>query len=94
MLALKVRKTLAQKAKVILWNGPLGNYENGFRDATDACALSIANASAYSIVGGGDTVAAIEDLGLLSQFSFVSTGGGAMLDFLASGTLPGIEALG
>jgi len=84
---------LAQKAKTILWNGPLGNYENGFVDATDAFARAIANSNAYSIIGGGDTVASIENLGLLSRFSFVSTGGGAMLDFLARGTLPGIEAL-
>lgn len=85
---------LAQEAKTILWNGPLGNYENGFVDATDDFARSVAASRAYSIVGGGDTVAAIERLGLLSQFSFVSTGGGAMLDFLAKGTLPGIDALG
>jgi phosphoglycerate kinase len=84
---------LAEKAKTIIWNGPLGNYENGFRDATDAFALSVANSNAHSIVGGGDTVAAIESLGILPHFSFVSTGGGAMLDFLARGTLPGIEAL-
>jgi len=84
---------LAQKAKTILWNGPLGNYENGFVAATDAFAHAVANSSAHSIVGGGDTIASIENLGLLSQFSFVSTGGGAMLDFLARGTLPGIEAL-
>lgn len=85
---------LAQGAKTILWNGPLGNYENGFTEATNAFARSAAGASARSVVGGGDTIAAIEELGLLPRFSFVSTGGGAMLDFLAKGTLPGIEALG
>ena len=85
---------LAHKAKMIIWNGPLGNYENGFRSATDAFARAVADSHAYSIVGGGDTIAAIEDLGLLPRFSFVSTGGGAMLDFLVYGTLPGIEALG
>ncbi|MHB1769577.1 MAG: phosphoglycerate kinase [Minisyncoccota bacterium] len=84
---------LAHKAKNILWNGPLGNYENGFIDATDALARAIAASGAHSVVGGGDTVASIENLGLLPQFSFVSTGGGAMLDFLARGTLIGIEAL-
>ncbi|MHB8710278.1 MAG: phosphoglycerate kinase [Minisyncoccota bacterium] len=85
---------LAEKAKSILWNGPLGNYENGFVDATDALARAVASSRAYSIVGGGDTIASIESLGLLAQFSFVSTGGGAMLEFLAKGTLPGIIALG
>jgi phosphoglycerate kinase len=84
---------LAQKANTVLWNGPLGNYENGFVDATDAFARATADSSAHSIVGGGDTVAAIEELGLLPRFSFVSTGGGAMLDFLVQGTLPGIKAL-
>ena len=84
---------LAKKAKTVLWNGPLGNYENGFVDATDGCARAIAAAHARSVVGGGDTIASIEGLGLLPKFSFVSTGGGAMLDFLAKGTLPGIRAL-
>jgi phosphoglycerate kinase len=83
-----------QGAKTILWNGPLGNFENGFVDSTRSLARAIAASSAYSVVGGGDTVAAIEDLDLFSRFSFVSTGGGAMLEFLAKGTLPGIEALG
>lgn len=84
---------LAHGTNSILWNGPLGNYENGFTDATDAFARAVAVSSAHSVVGGGDTIASIESLGLLSKFSFVSTGGGAMLDFLAHGTLPGIEAL-
>jgi phosphoglycerate kinase len=85
--------SLAKKAKTILWNGPLGNYERGFIDATNAFARAVADSGAHSVIGGGDTIAAIENLGLLPRFSFVSTGGGAMLDFLAKGTLPGIEAL-
>lgn len=85
---------LAQKSKAILWNGPLGNYENGFSEATDSFARAVAESGAHSVVGGGDTIASIEGLGLLPKFSFVSTGGGAMLDFLATGTLPGIEVLG
>ena len=84
---------LAAKSKTILWNGPLGKYEDGFIDATNELARAIASSSARSVVGGGDTVAAIEGLGLLPQFSFVSTGGGAMLQYLAHGTLPGIDAL-
>ncbi|MBI3572233.1 phosphoglycerate kinase [Candidatus Kaiserbacteria bacterium] len=85
---------LAKKMHTILWNGPLGNYENGFTDATDGFARAVAASGARSIVGGGDTVASIENLGLLPRFSFVSTGGGAMLEFLAKGTLPGIQVLG
>ncbi len=83
----------AQKAKTVLWNGPLGNYENGFTEGTESLARAIAASNAHSIVGGGDTVAAIEKLGVSNRFSFISTGGGAMLDFLAKGTLPGIEPL-
>jgi phosphoglycerate kinase len=84
---------LAANAKTILWNGPLGNYEHGFIDTTDEFARAVAAAGAHSVVGGGDTVAAIENLGLLPRFSFVSTGGGAMLEYLAKGSLPGIAAL-
>ncbi len=88
---------LIAEAKTILWNGPLGNYEKGYDEATSALARMIASASrrssAESIIGGGDTLAAIERLGLRERFSFVSTAGGAMLQFLTQGTLPGIEAL-
>ena len=86
--------TYANRATSVLWNGPLGNYEAGFHDATRATAIAVARADAYAVIGGGDTVAAIETLGLDDDIGFVSTGGGAMLDFLAQGTLPGIEALG
>jgi phosphoglycerate kinase len=81
------------KAKLIVWNGPLGFYEEGFTEGTRELLGLIAGARATSIIGGGDTVALINDLGMLNQFSFVSTGGGAMLDFLANETLPGILAL-
>ncbi len=80
-------------AKTILWNGPLGYYEGGFDAATKKCAEYVAASNAYSIVGGGDTEAAIEALGLMDSFGFVSTGGGAMLEFLEKGTLPALEAL-
>lgn len=80
-------------AKTILWNGPLGYYEGGYDAATKACARLIAGSDAFSIVGGGDTVAAIESLGLSEKFGFLSTAGGAMLEFLEKGTLPGIDAL-
>ena len=86
--------TLIGKARTILWNGPLGKYEEGYVEATAAFARAVADSGARSVVGGGDTIASIEGLGFLSRFSFVSTGGGAMLQFLAHGTLPGIDALG
>ncbi len=81
------------KAKCILWNGPVGHYESGFTEQTEKIAQLIAQSSAESMVGGGDTLAAIESLDLTHDFSFVSTGGGAMLDFLANETLVGIDAL-
>ena len=82
-----------ENAKTILWNGPLGYYEGGYDAATKACAKLVAESDAYTVVGGGDTVASIESLGLQDKFSFLSTAGGAMLEFLEKRTLPGIEAL-
>lgn len=80
-------------AKLVLWNGPLGNYEKGYEEQTIAVAKSIADASGYSVIGGGDTVAAIEGLYCQEKYNFLSTAGGAMLTFLELGTLPAIEAL-
>lgn len=82
-----------ESAQTILWNGPLGNYEGGYDVATKRCAELIAKSSAFSVVGGGDTVAAIEALGLNDSFGFLSTAGGAMLEFLEKKTLPGIEMI-
>lgn len=78
----------------VLWNGPLGFYERGFTAGTEAFAEGVAAAGVRAIVGGGDTVASIEALGVDEKFTHVSTAGGAMLEFLEKGTLPGIEALG
>jgi phosphoglycerate kinase len=83
-----------QEAKFVVWNGPLGYTEKGFDAATLRVAQAITESSAESIIGGGDTLSALKDSGYLDKFTFVSTGGGATLDFLANGTLPGIEALG
>ena len=80
-------------SRFILWNGPLGNYEKGFRDRTVKFAEMISDAEGFSIIGGGDTTAVISHMDFESKFGFVSTGGGAMLEFLEKGTLPGIEAL-
>lgn len=88
----QIRK-VTEGARFIVWNGPLGNYENGFKEPTIELARIVAESGARSVVGGGDTLAAIAESGLESKFSFVSTAGGAMLDFLLEGTLPGIEAL-
>ena len=90
---LTILKKKIEEARFIIWNGPLGKYEAGYTEYTHELARAVAASHAETIVGGGDTLAAISQLNLFSQFSFVSTGGGAMLDFLAHGTLPGIEAL-
>ncbi len=86
-------KLKIEASKVVLWNGPLGEYEKGYKEGTLELAKALANSGAETIVGGGDTLSAIKELGILDKFSFVSTGGGAMLEFLATGTLPGIQAL-
>lgn len=85
---------LAANAKLIVWNGPVGKFEDArFMPGTEAIARAIAASPAVSIIGGGDTIAAVNQLGLLSEYDFVSTGGGAMLAFLAGEQLPGLKAL-
>jgi phosphoglycerate kinase len=84
---------LIDDASFILWNGPLGEYEKGYTESTHALAHLLAKSGKRVIIGGGDTVTAITRLNLDDAFTFVSTAGGAMIDFLAHGTLPGIEAL-
>jgi phosphoglycerate kinase len=80
-------------ARTILWNGPMGRYEDGVRGGTEALAELIAAADGFSILGGGDTIAAIEPLGILDRFGFVSIGGGAMLTFLEHGSTKAIDVL-
>lgn len=80
-------------AKTILWNGPLGKYENNAQGSTPEVARLVAASEAFSVVGGGDTLAAIGDLGLEDSFGFLSTGGGAMLTLLEKGQTPALAAL-
>ena len=79
---------------MVIWNGPLGVFETPpFHRGTEAVARATAAGSAYSVVGGGDVVAALESLDLAKEISFISTGGGATLEFWEGKELPGITAL-
>ncbi len=86
-------EALIKESNFVLWNGPLGDYKMGFRESTEHVANIIEENTVPSIVGGGDTVALVHAAGLTDAFAFSSTAGGAMLEFLLNGTLPGIEAL-
>lgn len=81
-------------AKMIVWNGPMGVFEmDAFCKGTEAVAKAVAKSRATSIVGGGDSVAAIENLGLAKRITHISTGGGASLEYLEGKVLPGVAAL-
>jgi phosphoglycerate kinase len=83
-----------RKAKLVLWNGPMGVFEmKPFAEGTLAVALALAEGEGTSIVGGGDSVAAITQMGLADKIDHVSTGGGASLEFLAGDPLPGVACL-
>ena len=83
-----------ERAKTIIWNGPLGVFEmSPFAEGTRALARAIAASDAFSIAGGGDTLAAIEQFGVTDAISYISTGGGAFLEYIEGRTLPAIAAL-
>jgi phosphoglycerate kinase len=81
-------------AKTIVWNGPMGVFEcPPFAEGTLAVARAVADSGATSIIGGGDSVAAVQQAGVASRITHISTGGGASLEFLGGLKLPGVEAL-
>jgi phosphoglycerate kinase len=84
---------MLKEAKQVVWSGPMGKFEDGHHAGTRGVAEAIIASDADSIIGGGDTITAVNNFGLLDKMNFVSTGGGAMLKLLAEGTLPTIEAL-
>ncbi|MBB4126967.1 phosphoglycerate kinase [Xanthomonas translucens] len=85
---------LIAKAGTVVWNGPVGVFEfDAFGHGTETLARAIAASSAFSIAGGGDTLAAVDKYGIAEQVSYISTGGGAFLEFLEGKTLPAVAAL-
>ncbi len=94
-LTVESYRAVLVNAHPIVWNGPMGVFEMAlFRNGTEAMARAVAGSDAWSLVGGGDSVAALELVGVADQIDHVSTGGGAGLELLAGKTLPGIAALG
>ncbi|MBX7226032.1 MAG: phosphoglycerate kinase [Chitinophagales bacterium] len=95
--AVQAFEEVIMHSKTILWNGPMGVFEmEKFRNGTKSIAEAVAKSTkegAFSLVGGGDSVAAVNTFGLAEQVSYVSTGGGAMLEFFEGKTLPGVAAL-
>lgn len=93
----KIYSDVIAKSKTILWNGPMGvfemeNFAHGTKVVADAIVTATSN-GAYSLIGGGDSVAAINKYKLANKVSYVSTGGGALLEYIEAGTLPGVEAV-
>jgi len=91
----KLYETLIKKARTVVWNGPVGVFEMpAFAEGTKALATAIAKSPAFSLAGGGDTLAAIDEFGVAEQMSYISTGGGAFLEFLEGKELPAVAILG
>lgn len=89
----KLFEQIIDHADTILWNGPMGKYEEGFVAGSVAVADSISHAKGFSLTGGGDTATVILEQDLVDNFDFISTGGGAMLDLMVEGSLPAIDEL-
>jgi phosphoglycerate kinase len=93
----KAYDDVIKNSKTILWNGPMGVFEmNSFEQGTKDIAESLAKVTrsgVYTLIGGGDSVAAINKYHLANEVSYVSTGGGALLEYIEAGSLPGVEAV-
>ncbi len=90
----KYRSIIVEEAEIVFWNGPMGYFEKPpFDEGTKAVAQALADTDAYTVVGGGDSAAAINQMGFEDKMSHVSTGGGASIEFVQGDDLPGVEAL-
>ncbi|MBX0290459.1 phosphoglycerate kinase [Hymenobacter sp. HSC-4F20] len=96
--SIKAFSDIVRQSKTILWNGPMGVFEmSSFAKGTESVAQAIADATqggAFSLIGGGDSAAAVNQLGFSEQVSYISTGGGALLEYMEGKELPGVTALG
>ncbi|UPL50181.1 phosphoglycerate kinase [Hymenobacter sublimis] len=96
--SIKAFSDIVRQSKTILWNGPMGVFEmSSFAKGTETVAQAIADATqqgAFSLIGGGDSAAAVNQLGFSDQVSYISTGGGALLEYMEGKELPGVAALG
>ena len=91
---IKAYQTLIAGAKTVVWNGPMGVFEiEAFATGTNAIAKAVASVQGTTIIGGGDSIAAVKKAGVANRITHISTGGGASLEFLAGETLPGVAAL-
>ena len=85
---------IIKEAGTILWNGPVGVFEfNQFARGTESMSFAIAESKAFSVAGGGDTLAAIDKFGIKENLSYISTGGGAFLEYVEGITLPAVSIL-
>lgn len=96
--AIKAYTEVIESSKVVIWNGPMGvfefeNFAHGTKAVAESCAKATQQSGAFTLIGGGDSVAAINKFDLATQVSYVSTGGGAMLEYLEGKTLPGVAAI-
>ncbi|MFH1192411.1 MAG: phosphoglycerate kinase [bacterium] len=91
---IKVFTGILRNAKTVIWNGPMGKYEDKrYIKGTKEVAKAIINSKAYAVAGGGDIISALDKLKMIDEFDFISTGGGAMLEFLERGDLVGLKEL-
>jgi phosphoglycerate kinase len=93
-MTIEAYRSLIADAKTVVWNGPMGVFEiDAFANGTHQIARAVAGVKGTTIIGGGDSIAAVKKAGIADRITHISTGGGATLEFLGGRTLPGVAAL-